>query len=216
MKQRAIQQSDKDQRRQELLDAALVLWQTDPNRLRIEAVAKAAGVAKGTVYLYFRSKEEILLAIHERHVAAFFAALRAGGEQGTIAFETMMELVFTHMVRVPAFLPLASLCHGLMESGVEPEIALGLKHRIGERLGEAGHLLQSRLGLDSPEKGVAFLMHGYGLILGLWQILHPSPLRDLAKNDPAIQNIDRDFETELRQALRALWLGELGSTKGAP
>ena len=41
----------------------------------VAEVAEAAGLAKGTVYLYFPSKEEMLLALHERQTALFFAAL---------------------------------------------------------------------------------------------------------------------------------------------
>jgi AcrR family transcriptional regulator len=40
----------------------------------VAEVAEAAGLGKGTVYLYFPSKEEMLLALHERHVTKFFAS----------------------------------------------------------------------------------------------------------------------------------------------
>ena len=40
-------------------------------------VADEAGLAKGTVYLYFPSKEELLLAVHERNIDGFFRALIA-------------------------------------------------------------------------------------------------------------------------------------------
>ena len=66
----------KEERRQALLDAAEKLYLRHPDRMAsVAEVAGAAGLAKGTVYLYFPSKEEMLLALHERHVASFFAAL---------------------------------------------------------------------------------------------------------------------------------------------
>ena len=43
----------------------------------VAEVADEAGLAKGTVYLYFPSKEELLLALHERNVGGFFRALIA-------------------------------------------------------------------------------------------------------------------------------------------
>ena len=36
----------------------------------VAEVAESAGLAKSTVYLYFPGKEEMLLALHERHVDA--------------------------------------------------------------------------------------------------------------------------------------------------
>src|SRR5215212_6174249 len=73
---RAMGSEDKEVRRQALLDAAERLYLAHPDRVAsVSEVAQAAGVAKGTVYLYFPSKEEMLLALHERHVAHFFAEL---------------------------------------------------------------------------------------------------------------------------------------------
>jgi AcrR family transcriptional regulator len=43
----------------------------------IEEIARAAGVAKGTIYLYFRSKDEIYRATHEHYVAELRAVTEA-------------------------------------------------------------------------------------------------------------------------------------------
>ena len=43
----------------------------------VAEVAQEARLAKGTVYLYFRSKEELLLAVHERGIDRFFRAVDA-------------------------------------------------------------------------------------------------------------------------------------------
>lgn len=68
----------REQRINQLLDAAILLWLQHPERVPgVAEVAGEAGLAKGTVYLYFKCKEDLLLAAHERHVAAFFAALIA-------------------------------------------------------------------------------------------------------------------------------------------
>src|SRR5438270_6610051 len=74
--QRAIAVEDKEQRRQAILDAAETLFLEQPDRMaNVAEVAETAGLAKGTVYLYFASKEEMLLALHERHVTGFFTPL---------------------------------------------------------------------------------------------------------------------------------------------
>ena len=55
-----------DQRRREILEAATLLFRErgfDPTT--VQAIAASAGVAAGTVYLYFSSKEAILLALIE-------------------------------------------------------------------------------------------------------------------------------------------------------
>ncbi len=42
----------------------------------MEDVATAAGIGKGTTYLYFRSKQELALAVVDAHIAGTFARLR--------------------------------------------------------------------------------------------------------------------------------------------
>ncbi len=60
----------KDARPAELLEAALELFvEKGFSATRSEEVAKAAGVSKGTLYLYFPSKEELLKAVIQHFLA---------------------------------------------------------------------------------------------------------------------------------------------------
>lgn len=59
-----IRQRRKAERPQELLDAALTVFVEKGLRAtRMEDVAKLAGVSKGTLYLYYSSKEELFKAV---------------------------------------------------------------------------------------------------------------------------------------------------------
>jgi TetR/AcrR family transcriptional regulator, transcriptional repressor for nem operon len=55
-------------RREQILDAAArVFTEKGPSAATMDEVAAAAGVAKGTVYLYFESKERLLLGLGNRY-----------------------------------------------------------------------------------------------------------------------------------------------------
>ncbi len=57
---------DKDKKRREILQAAMQVFARDGyHRAKMEEVAKEAGIGKGTVYEYFRSKTDLFLALHE-------------------------------------------------------------------------------------------------------------------------------------------------------
>jgi len=95
IRQRAVQAEDKEERRHAILDAAEELLAEEVNRVaNMAEVADRAGLAKGTVYLYFPSKDELLVALHERHAEAFFKALIARLEQPTTL--TLDEMRGTH------------------------------------------------------------------------------------------------------------------------
>lgn len=56
-------------KRERILDAAVrVFAKKGFHATRVSEVAKAAGVADGTIYLYFRSKDELLLSLFEDRV----------------------------------------------------------------------------------------------------------------------------------------------------
>jgi len=76
----------KEARPQELLDAALALFvQKGFAATRAEEVAALAGVSKGTLYLYYPSKEELLKAVIAHYLSARIAegAVQAAGHEGS-------------------------------------------------------------------------------------------------------------------------------------
>ena len=67
-----------DERRDQLLNAAeRVLLQRGLAATTVADVAAAAGVAKGTLYLYFASKDELLAGLRSRYLSKFTAAVGA-------------------------------------------------------------------------------------------------------------------------------------------
>ena len=121
----APRQRRKETRPQELLDAALDLFvEKGFAAARSEEVARRAGVSKGTLYLYYPSKEELFKAV----VRSRLSTLIAEGEELAAGFEgsssDLMELLLmTWWERVGA--TDASSIHKIILSEVRnfPEIA---------------------------------------------------------------------------------------------
>ncbi|MFZ2301482.1 MAG: TetR family transcriptional regulator [Gallionella sp.] len=197
----------REQRINQLLDAAVSLWLQHPERIpSVAEVANEAGLAKGTVYLYFKSKEDLLLAAHERHAEIFFSALIArASKQERMSLDDMMRLTREYIVGVPAFLPLATLVAGLMQKGVTPESAQAFEQRMAGRLGTAGELLCNHFSLPDGIGGVRLLMRSYALILGLWQLV--GCCAPVCPDEEVAAMLRPDYLTELDAALRALWQG---------
>jgi AcrR family transcriptional regulator len=205
---RAVLAEDKQERQQAILDAAERLLLRSLDRVaNVAEVADEAGLAKGTVYLYFPSKEELLLALHERHVAEFFAALIALlGRTQPVTFDEVLAITRKHMIEVPTFLPLATRCFGIMGTEVPRETAIAFKERMSVRMREAAAGLERHFADLPPGGGVPLLRHSYALILGLWQMSSTQPI-ELPEGTQECPMVGFDYAEELARGLRALWRG---------
>lgn len=70
--------TDRDRKRQRILDAAQVVFaRRGFFAARVSEIAKEAGVADGTIYLYFKSKDDVLISLFESRMERLNAALAA-------------------------------------------------------------------------------------------------------------------------------------------
>ena len=216
IRQRAIQAEDKQERHEAILDAATRLLLRSPERMANMAdVADEAGLAKGTVYLYFPSKEELLLAVHERNIDGFFTALcRRLDSAAPVTIADVLALAHEHIVEPPLFLPLAARCFGVMGQSLPGEIAAAFKQRMVERLTAAGAGLERHFPELAPGDGVALLRQSYALILGLWQMYGDAGAARVscttALGDTGSSAFDYSYPADLDRALLALWNGTVG------
>jgi AcrR family transcriptional regulator len=216
VRHRAVLAEDKQERHHAILDAAARLLSRSPERVaHVAEVADEAGLAKGTVYLYFPSKEELLLALHERNVAAFFDAMIARLEEpAPMTLDFMLTLTRRHMVDDPIYLPLATRCFGLMATQMPAEAAAAFLERMSGRLRIAGAGLERHFPTLPPGGGVVLLRRSYALIIGLWQL--SSVHAEQGGDEPGCAAGRFDYAEELGAALAALWEGTIGRPRPAP
>jgi AcrR family transcriptional regulator len=214
---RAVALQDKEARHHAILDAVEKLFLRHPDRMAsVAEVAEAAKLAKGTVYLYFPSKEEMLLALHERHVEAFFAELAAllrGA--GPLTFGQVFDVARRLIVRRAGYLDLTSRCFGLMDREIPLERAFEFKARVGQMLAQSGAELERHFPRLATGDGVGLLCNSYGLMVGLWQLMHPNERFGAAMQRPEMRMFQRDYETEVERAVLALWTGVIEASAQA-
>lgn len=218
IKQRAVMAHDKEVRHDAILDAAARLLARAPERIAsVAEVAQEAGLAKGTVYLYFARKEELLMALHERNVVAFFEALIARLDSAPpLAVCDVLEVVHRHMIEPPLFLLLASRCFGVTLQAMTVQGVRAFRQRMAGRLQRAGAGLERHFGSLEAGGGVLLLRHSYALVLGLYQMSEsvnrvaaaPVAVTGRAGDDAAMPGVMHDLD----QALVALWRGTLAAS----
>jgi AcrR family transcriptional regulator len=87
-------------RKQEIIRAASrVFAQKGYASTRMIEVAEAAGVGKGTIYEYFRSKEALFFAVFESMMAASAATLAQAGESVNGSFSLCMKTLSDSIIQ---------------------------------------------------------------------------------------------------------------------
>ena len=216
IRRRAIHTEDKEERYHAILDAAeRLLLRLTGRGPSMAGVADEAGLAKGTVYLYFPSKEELLLALLERNIDGFFLAL-AGILEGSapLGIDQILALMERKIVEPPLFLPLAGRCFGGIGEGLPLDVARAFNARMAGRLERAGAGLERHLQELRAGDGAVLLRHSYALILGFWQTARSAATRYAprapgAAIDDHAAALARSGAQDLERALRALWEGTL-------
>lgn len=207
--QRARSAEDKQERRAHILAAALELWagRTFASFTMAE-VAAGSGLAKGTLYLYFHTKEELLLALLEDQLAAWFDALDAGlGEGGAWTSERAAGLICAATEQQGALVRLLPIASSILEHNIPLETARAYKELLLARSARSAALLEARLPELAPGDGMWVLQQVYALIVGLGQMADPAPTVRAALADEHLAPLRTAFEPTFRRAIAALLRG---------
>ncbi len=81
----------------QIIDAAVeVIAEHGYHQAQVSKIAKKAGVADGTIYLYFKNKEDILISLFEEKMGEFVERIEEGTMQVPTASEKLSVLVRKH------------------------------------------------------------------------------------------------------------------------
>ncbi len=90
--------SSEGNKQEKILDAAVVeIARLGFYQTTVAMIAKRAGVADGTIYLYFRNKEEILFNLFDRAMGRFITEGKAHVEKSVTAVDKLRKIVDLHL-----------------------------------------------------------------------------------------------------------------------
>jgi AcrR family transcriptional regulator len=203
---RAVRDDLKDLRREEILAAALRLFRRRRYEdISIAEVAKESRIAKGTVYLYYGTKEEVFLGLLTKEFADWFDALdRALAPPSTVrSSAVLVEWAIASLAGRDLFLRLIAVMHSVLEQNLELETALQFKRELAVRTQRSGQALESQLGLRAGS-GLRLLLQMLAMVIGLHHMASPDPrVHEAMERDPLLALFRIDFTTELRALLTA-------------
>lgn len=208
-----LNDDERAERRAQLLAAAHALFRQTRELPSVARIAEVAGVAKGSVYNSFSTKEEIFVALLEDSFSGLLAGavdtIAALPRGAGAAAEAFADGYVAAIARFPDLLPLAGMTNAVLEKNLPVDAMLRFKTGLAAGLEAAGAALESN-GRRLPHgNGADLLLHTWSLTLGLWQALdYPAAIRPrMRRADLAV--LDRDFGKDLHAAVKALWRGAL-------
>ncbi len=204
---RARSADDRSHRRQSLIDAARRrLADGGFESFTMADLAREAGVAKGTSYLYFETKEELLLALLTIDLAIAFEHLASAlpGLPEVGLAEHTARSVADALDCVPGLLGLLQLLHTRLERNVTVEALREFKEFLLAGMSKVGRALESRLGL-SQDAGLMLLQRAHALAIGFAQMADiPPQLAQVYQAEPKLSVLAVDFDFDYVAALADL------------
>jgi len=213
---RAVADDDKKLRRQSILQAAAELFAEDSRQLpSVISIAKACGLAKGTVYLYFKTKEGIFLALLSQYFQSWFEqglqAMAVMQADGCTALKDQIPRLLTVLVDYlennPEFMQLASMNHSIIEKNLDNDVAYQFKKELLDLSIQMGNAVEQLIPALPKGEGVLLLRRTYALTIGIWQLSDwPDAMVD-AFGEDEFQVLRPKFADEARLAVMQLWIG---------
>jgi AcrR family transcriptional regulator len=185
----------KGERRAQLKEAAATALVSGLpyEKIKVEAIAATAGLAKGTAYIYFPRKEALFLELTLDELDAWTAELEAQLSEAPPA-----RALASSLAGRPLLLRLLSMLHAVLEQKVDLETGRWFKNAVLLRFSRLTELLAPHVGDGRPDR---FLLQLHALAVGLGGMGHPGPVMEEVLQDEELQPMRVDFAADLERAL---------------
>ncbi len=208
---RAGGETEKLERRNQILSLADSLCQSHAyEEIRMTDLAHEAGIAKGTLYLYFPSKESLFLALSLERLNTVFAEIEnrlsmAGA--GKLNASLLAHIVAAGISKDLCLPRLLSDLHSELEKRVPYKEALEFKQRLAGYIEKAGSALSKLYPVLSPESAKKFFLYLYAQIVGLSHLTDISPFMKKISSEPGLEVFKLGFAESLEESARLFLQG---------
>jgi AcrR family transcriptional regulator len=165
---------EKENRKEVILKAAEnVMTQHGLYGLSIEAIAEETQLAKGTIYLYFKSKEEILSSLTIKARNKLFHEFELIEQQSGTAFEKLIQMIrmnYNFYKKFPLYYDLVSL-YEANHKAVETEEMYKSSQNITNLVNRIATTAQLEGSLNAAINPLHLTMSLWGMTVGMLQLL---------------------------------------------
>lgn len=174
----------------------------------VNQIIARAGVAKGTVYLYFTSKEEIYLSLLAQYFDGFTKGFLAIIEQSEA--DNLIDNFSAGFIgfadQQPKAVYLASIVPLILENNVSDDYLIGFKKSLYASSQKISLTMAKVVQSDKQEEFLVRFLQSYNLFLASWQHCNPpSHVRDLM-HEHGLDGLIYDFSVEFKAQMHRTWV----------
>jgi AcrR family transcriptional regulator len=172
---KAKNQKQKLQRVNGILTAAEALFVESDNELPSAIqIANKAGVAKGTLYIYFRTKEAIFLALLEKHLQNWIMSFESSTRKyEAVTMDDICNYLTEYWINTPQFGQLCRISDALLESRVEEKVYIAFHNTTVNGLKRMIPALKDLNPEVDSKEWLSLLKRSYKLLTLAWVESHP-------------------------------------------
>lgn len=210
MLKRATNNQQKEARRDAILDAARTLFlEAGFFDVSMATIARQSGLAKGTVYLYFKTKEEIFLALSTEELVHWLDELdgRLSNSAFPLSIEDFVAILIQDVSERKNMKRLCSLLHLVLERNISFEEAFAFKMGLKQRSEITAKHIEKALPFLTPGQGIDVLMQIHCFVVGWGQMSDPTPALAEVLEHPELKPFKVDFEQRLAASIRCFLFG---------
>lgn len=161
---RAQHPEQKDLRRKAILEKAREYRNArDIRSLKLQEIADSLGLAKGTLYRYFPTKQDLFMELYREDLEDWLKAWRDGAAEKPMTIDDVAALWMETLAERPQLVRMIATLHADIENDLSDEGILSLKRFMRDFLVDEGDALER---LVPKTAG-----HGKEIILGLYVVI---------------------------------------------
>ena len=216
---RAINESEKIEKRNNILRiAGMLLLKMSYRDITVNRIAEASGLAKGTIFLYFETKEDIFLSLAGQLIDTWGGKLRKAlqsystGKNGTGA-EEFVDVIISTLDDV-LLVKLFAILDDTLEQNIEKKRAMKFKVFLRDIMTGCGDIIEDLFPEMKKGDGAIVLNGLFVNLVGAYKVSNQSETIRKIADQPGMEIFRRDFNSILRHTSVCYITGFLSLRRG--
>ena len=213
---RALDDNDKKLKKDKIIEQALQIFnELSYQKIKIEDIAKNSNVAKGTIFLYFKTKESLFLEITIREFETLFKIFedvlkkefKPNENYLPDDFINFLKLSFSRYTNYKILFRLISITNVILEQNSDYNTTSLFKKMLYDNLIKTGANIEELFIFIKKGMGISILLDIYAIIIGFQNITDSSVISKEVIEKENLTLFKFNFEEMFFSAVKLLILG---------